>query len=180
MRYAQIEGFPAYRVSDGGWVESRWRSGFFYSGFETEDVWRRMRLNERPDGYLGLDLRDGHGGTRRTYVHILVAEGFIGKKPFPGAHVRHLDGNPSNNAVTNLAWGTAMQNEEDKRRHGTWESRSTGKLTVEDRQAILRRAAAGESQRSLAEEFGVHRATVTRLLNGSTWAGMNSEGASCL
>jgi hypothetical protein len=170
MRYAPIKNFPAYRVSDAGWVETRWRTGNFYNGFiRPNETWRRMKHNERPDGYHGVELRDGLGGKRRTYVHILVAEAFVGPKPFKGAVVRHKDGKSSNNAASNLQWGTHLENEMDKKRHGTWNSRYGGKLTDEKRKEIRTRAANGESQRKLAEEFGVSRPTITRLVNGTTW-----------
>lgn len=170
MTHASIPGFPAYRVYDPGFVETRWRTGPYYNGFVTKDVWRRLKHNERPDGYHGINLRDGHGGSRRTFVHILVAEAFHGPKPFAGAVVRHLDGNPSNNCVANLAWGSHKDNEDDKKRHGTWETRfGGGKLSADERGLIVARAGAGESQRKLAEEYGVSRPTITRLVNGSTW-----------
>jgi len=169
MDYALIHNFPAYRIHKSGYIESRWRTGSFYNGFEVKDIWRRIRHNQRSDGYLAVDLRDGHGNSRRTYVHILVAECFIGPKPFTGAHVRHLDGNPENNSVNNLAWGSALQNEKDKKSHGTWEDRYGGKLTEIQRKEIRARAEKGERQRALAEEYGVSRPTITRLINGSTW-----------
>lgn len=167
--YKPIATFPAYRVSDEGYIESRWRTGPFHDGLRVADRWKRMRHNERPDGYLGVELRDGHGRRRRTYVHILVAEAFIGPKPFPKACVRHIDGSPGNNRADNLAWGTYSENESDKRRHGTWESRRVGRLTEEQRTEVIAKAAAGERPRDLAEEYGVSRPTITRLLNGSTW-----------
>jgi len=170
MHYAPIKGFPAYRVSNEGFIETRWRTGNFYNGFATpKETWKRMKHNERPDGYLGVDLRDGIGGSRRTYVHILVAEAFLGSKPFPGAVVRHLDGIVGNNTAKNLAWGTHLENENDKRNHGTWNSRYNGKLSHEQREEIKKRAAKGESQRQLAQEFKVSRPTVTRLVNRTTW-----------
>lgn len=56
---------------------------------------------------------------RRYSVHRLVALTFIGPPPFEGAQIRHLDGNHVNNSVSNLAWGSAKENTEDRRRHGT-------------------------------------------------------------
>lgn len=57
---------------------------------------------------------------RLTYpqVHRLVATAFLGAEPFHGAVVRHLDGNPANNAVINLAWGSVSENNRDTVRHG--------------------------------------------------------------
>ena len=169
MQLVIVQGFPAYRVSADGFVESRWRTGNFYSGFRLPDIWKRLRHNERSDGYHGVNLRDGVGRSRRTYVHILVAEAFIGPKPFAKACVRHLDGNPANNKSSNLMWGTYLENEEDKKLHGTWESRFVGKLSFEQRRQIIIQATAGKSHRSLAEKYGVSRPAVTRLVNGSTW-----------
>ncbi len=51
-------------------------------------------------------------------VHRMVAESFIGPIP-DGMVVRHLDGEPTNNRVTNLAIGSHSENHLDKRRHGT-------------------------------------------------------------
>ena len=48
--------------------------------------------------------------TRR--VHTLVAEAFHGPRP-EGNVVRHLDGNPTNNTVQNLAYGTQRENVHD-------------------------------------------------------------------
>lgn len=68
-------------------------------------------------GYLTVGLsRDGQA-TRRA-VHSLVAETFIGPRP-NGAEVCHIDGNPANNGLENLRYGTHAENEADKRRHGT-------------------------------------------------------------
>ena len=51
-------------------------------------------------------------------VHSLVAEAFIGPRP-EGAEVCHNDGNPANNRVDNLRYGTSSDNALDKVRHGT-------------------------------------------------------------
>jgi hypothetical protein len=169
MRVAPIDGFDAYRVTEAGDIETKWRYGWYYSGLPLPDEWRVLHTNERSDGYLSVELRDGKGTKRRTYVHILVAEAFHGKRPFPKACVRHLDGQPGNNHASNLAWGSYKDNEEDKRTHGTWAARFGGKLTEAQRQEIRERHSKGERPRLLAAEFEVSRPTVTRLLNGTTW-----------
>jgi hypothetical protein len=54
-----------------------------------------------------------------AYTHRVVCEAFHGTAPFPGAEVRHLDGDSLNNCADNLTWGTSGQNERDKVIHGT-------------------------------------------------------------
>ena len=58
------------------------------------------------------------GRVRMRSGHSLVAEVFIGPRP-EGTEVRHLDGDATNNLVTNLAYGTHLENMRDRLRHGT-------------------------------------------------------------
>lgn len=51
------------------------------------------------------------------YVHQLVARAFIGPCP-PGLEVRHKDGNPANNHIDNLEYGTRADNMQDRLNHG--------------------------------------------------------------
>lgn len=51
-------------------------------------------------------------------VHVLVLEAFRGPRPGPDYEGRHLDGDPGNSALVNLAWGTRQENWGDRRRHG--------------------------------------------------------------
>src|SRR4051812_39982225 len=65
------------------------------------------RLLTMPIGSTGYRHVCIHG--RTTKVHRIVAEVFLGPRP-EGAVIRHLDGNPLNNAVSNLEWGTPSDN----------------------------------------------------------------------
>lgn len=51
-------------------------------------------------------------------IHRLVLLAFVGP-PAEGQVCRHLDGNPANNVLTNLAWGSLSENVMDQVRHGT-------------------------------------------------------------
>lgn len=54
---------------------------------------------------------------RRYYVHRLVALTFLPPPEEGDDLVRHLDGEPLNNAVENLAWGDVYDNQADRREH---------------------------------------------------------------
>jgi hypothetical protein len=69
--------------------------------------------------YLGFDVSIGHKitGTGKRgnkhitiYIHHIVAELFIGVRPF-GMFVIHLDSDVENNAWTNLVYGTQSENQ---------------------------------------------------------------------
>ena len=70
-----------------------------------------------PAGYVQVGLTERGRRPEKRSIHSLVLESFVGPRP-NGAVVRHLDGNPSNNAIENLQWGTPAENAEDTIRHG--------------------------------------------------------------
>ena len=55
---------------------------------------------------------------KATRVHRMVCEAFHGRPGPDQRLVRHLDGDPQNNRVRNLAWGTFADNRRDSQRHG--------------------------------------------------------------
>lgn len=116
--------------------------------------------------------RDGTSITRN--VHVLVLTAFVGPCP-TGMQCRHLDGNPRNNTLSNLRWGTRAENNADTTRHGRagrnrGERHARAVLTAETVTAIRQRVAAGESQRSVARAFGIGQPHVSRLARGARWA----------
>lgn len=100
-----IDGYPKYEVSDTGRVRSFW-----FTRGTTEP--RILRPAADPKGYLHVRLSNDEGA--RTFkVHPLVARAFLGPRP-QGLQVRHLDGNNQNNRVSNLAYGTQLENMADR------------------------------------------------------------------
>lgn len=70
-------------------------------------------------GYKILQLAGGKLGDGVTMrVHRLVCEAFHGPAPFAKAEVLHGDGDPANNLVSNLRWGSHKENAQDALIHG--------------------------------------------------------------
>lgn len=99
--------WPGYFVSDLGRVVSMKNP-------------RRPRIKAvQVTGRDGREVVFLHDGRQHSVpVHRLVGEAFLGPLP-DGMETRHLDGNPTNNRLVNLRYGTHLENEEDKRQHGT-------------------------------------------------------------
>lgn len=105
--WRDIPGFEGrYQVSSNGAVRSVIRK---------EPLIMKAKLSAK--GYPTVGLYD-RGRQRSWHVHRLVALAFHPDSWFTGAVVRHLDGNPANNAVANLAWGTPSENQIDRVQHG--------------------------------------------------------------
>lgn len=110
-QWAPAPGFEGhYLVSSDGRVRSLKRRA--HDGSPIYVNWKFDR-----DGYAAVDLWRDAKATRRR-VHVLVAAAFLGPRP-DGQEVRHMDGNRSNPALANLAYGTRSENNHDKREHGT-------------------------------------------------------------
>lgn len=121
--------------------------------------------------YLGVTLSGPDGCQGRGLVHQMVLTAFAGPRP-QGMVCRHIDGNPENNALSNLRWGTLKENSADKWRHGTVPcgTRSpAAKLTDAAVREAMARRLGGESWRSLARSFGVTLRTIRDAVTGVTW-----------
>jgi hypothetical protein len=102
-----------------------WRPAPGYEGLydisNTGLVWSRhverpMSPRINPQGYRGVNLSIADQ-IRSFLVHRLVMAAFVGPCP-EGMVIRHLDGDPSNNSVDNLRYGTYSENAYDRVLHG--------------------------------------------------------------
>jgi hypothetical protein len=177
VTYKDIAGFPGYRVGDDGSVWGKRGSGF--ASGTLSPAWRRMK--PAPAGrcrrYQDVNLyRDGRSCHR--LVHRLVLEAFVGLRP-DGMQCRHLDGNPANNNLRNLAWGTPAKNQHDRVTHGTdnrGEKHGVSKLTDAQVEALFPRLDAGESRAKIAREVGVNRSVIVDIASGDTYRHLRPEG----
>jgi len=62
-------------------------------------------------GYVEYILDDGFGNRKHIQAHRITASLFIIQKNPEQLFVNHIDGNKTNNHVTNLEWCTAKENE---------------------------------------------------------------------
>lgn len=117
----------------------------------------------RPSGQAKdphLYVRLGHGANGSP-VHQLVARTFLGPRP-PGEDIRHLNGDPLDNRVENLCYGTRSDNLLDVFRQG-WIWR---KLSLKQIGEIKQRLRAGETGEELAREYGVSGTSISRIKRG--------------
>jgi hypothetical protein len=157
-RTLDFMGYPGYRVGDDGSV---WGSA--------RGQWRRLKPwihKKRGPGrtYLCLDLT--RNGRRHSFLlHRLILEAFVGPRP-RGMECRHLDGNPMNNALFNICWGSHAENTDDSRRLG----RFVTKLTEwQVREIRARWAVGGVRQDQLAADYGTTRMNVSSIVNRASW-----------
>lgn len=100
-RLKSIKGYPDYEISEYGDVVSYKRD---------EPV--SLKHSKDRHNHEHVTLCNGIKDTKRHYVHRLVAEAFL-DNPDNLPIVRHLDDDPSNNCLDNLAWGTTQDNHDD-------------------------------------------------------------------
>lgn len=93
-------------------------------------ILRPGRYNK--DGHVSVVL--GHG-TNGSPVHQLIALTFLGDRP-KGYDVRHLDGNPQNNKLSNLAYGTRTQNILDVYNQGKAWRKTTKEQAIKVRELL--------------------------------------------
>lgn len=168
VKYAIIEGHPGYRVGDDGSVWSRMRKGNFAGPVAYEVTWRRLKPAVGSQyGHLRVEL----GRKVYRFVHRLVLEAFRGPCP-EGEECLHADGDPTNNRLDNLKWGTRKENGEDMVRHGTackGERSGRAKLTEAQVLEIVAMAGDGITQTVLACIYGVSPGNIQAIVEGRSW-----------
>jgi len=168
-RWAQVEEFPDYEVSDHGCVRRVTAS----MGATVGKVLRPGTDPKHGRRFVHLRRKGRLGATRR--VHTLVALAFIGPRP-DGCEVNHKDFDPGNNHYLNLEYLTHADNNRYSAAAGRMrppvargEASSNSKLTEEQVREMRRRRASGERVARLAAVFGVSQRVVSLITTRKAW-----------
>jgi NUMOD4 motif/HNH endonuclease len=149
-----------YEISDLGKVKS----------LRTGRILKPWNNDKR--GYLRVDLCDATcKRVEKPLVHVLVLTAFVGPCP-PGQEARHLNGIPGNNALSNLLWGTKVENYADRVRHSTdnaGERGGSARLIEEQVLQIRARPMYRGYLNDLAQEFGIVAGHVSNIRAGRKW-----------
>ena len=125
----------------------------------------------RRDGRVQVNLvRDNVNS--RHYVHHLVLNAFVEPRP-PGMECGHLNGNPTDNRLTNLRWMSHHANMQQLDEHGTRIRGSAArgaKLTDESVLAARAMRQSGSTLQAIADLLRVSETTVRNAVNGKRWA----------
>lgn len=187
----------AEKIAAGKWLNREsldgevWRPIQGYSNYESS-TFGRVRSKDRRDtlgriafgrimsqhvsnsGYARVHVRADSSSVAQTVaVHILVALAFHGLRP-PTHDVAHNDGNPRNNAPTNLRYATRKENEADKDLHGTRFHAIGGlnggaKLTADAVRRIRTDLERGVPASTIQYEHGVSQSCVSLIKTRRTW-----------
>ena len=153
-------------------VVERWtRALGFETDYEVSSLGRIRRIVRKKalvptrigyDGYPVVTLYYEHRAVFLT-VHRMVLEAFVGRRP-AGKECRHLDGDKTNCALSNLRWGTRKQNERDRRLHGKPKA-AAKKFTDSEILEIRKAFDRGQTARVVAQRFGIDEKRAREIKN---------------
>ena len=174
-----IDGFEGYEVNQYSHIrtwrrrECKWRESERRSA--VRDQPKRLKGTVTSLGYTAYMLRkEIKGKPVRLMAHRVTAIAFLGKPEKHHTDVAHLDGDPTNNHISNLKWTTHRENQLMMELHGTiqfGEKSITCKLTQDIVRRIRDECATGPrgTQRRIAKDFNMSVAQICRIVKGSRW-----------
>lgn len=161
----KVEKHPKYEVSNKGRVKSLWICNKVVN-----------RLRDTP-----IILKPLKGTFNRSFVHLnqkkytisrLVLVTFKGLAPRNKPFALHNDGDPQNNYLSNLRWGSPRENTYDRYKHGTMiygDKVHTAKLNEVKVRKIKNLIEKGLGNTEIAKSFDVSHSMIYYIRNGKSW-----------
>lgn len=167
-------------------TEEKWKQVKDFPNYEISTLGKLRRINLCKNSLKGLGFLNPKAGNqgyckvtlynlgKKIYktIHSLVADAFLGRIP-DGKEINHIDGNKSNNCITNLEYVTPKENVLHAIKTGlkVMESGSKSaraKLSQKEVE-IIRKRLLNEHYVIIAKDFDVCAETIRRIKLGKTY-----------
>lgn len=171
--WRSIPGFEGYEVSDDGCVRSYWRcaTGKGRGAKELATTPKLMRPLILKNGRKQLTIGQGADRSVRKVAPLILLS-FVGPRP-AGMFACHNNGDPSDDRISNLRWGTPKSNSADMIKHGRHDprrgSRQSHAVLTDELVRKIRSSKGRITQAKWAAIIGCSRATIYRVRCGKTW-----------
>lgn len=159
-----IPGEIGYFISSDGYVYSKWINKGRH-GLVMGNVLKKLKGSCNKHGHIYVKFgRD----KKAELIHRLVFKVFVGEIG-EGLVIRHLNDNPKDNRLVNLAIGTQKDNVKDCIDRGNF-SFVKGKLSLKKANEIRRiKKEQKISNEKISKIFNVHRRTIDKIIKNETW-----------
>lgn len=166
-----IPQFVDYEASSFGRIRSRERE-IVYSDGRKRTYKSKILKPGVSAGYLFVNICK-NGKIKSVKVHSLVASAFIGKKP-EKFDVCHINGNRTDNRISNLEYGSRSKNNLDGYRIRGFVNKNQ-KLSPAIVAEIKKKLLLGVSQRELAREYMVCKSTISAIKKNKLYGWIENE-----
>lgn len=157
-----------FEVSNLGRVKSLSHEVRHWCGRMIPKPERIVTASRHSGGYRVVCLGDG----RKSYVHRLVAEAFIGQAA-TGQDVNHIDGDKSNNSLENLEYCNRLHNVRHAIATGLQDNAGEGngmhRFTAEQISAAHQLMYRGATYVEVANAFGMSASHAESIAKGRCW-----------
>lgn len=152
--WKEIIDYPGYKCSSDGLVRNIKSSKF-------------LTPITKKGGYLAIRLSKGGKSYERS-LHRTIYSAFYGQIA-DGMHINHKNGLKNDCSVANLEMCTPTENNDKRLFLRRGDQVNTAKLREEDVIDIRLRKSKGESSRKLAEEYGLNKSSINKIVRGYSW-----------
>lgn len=162
--FKPVHGFEeSHVISNYGVVVRRERHTTSSVGIVRFYPMQTLKATRTVHGYYHMNMHGVDGKKATMRVHTMVLEAFVCPRP-EGLECLHINGDKTDNQLSNLRWGTHRENGKDRSLHGNSGHVLNFQLAQEIRalRGIMR-------QVDVAEAYGISQCLVSQIQLGKVW-----------
>lgn len=170
VEWKQVKGYNGlYSISNTGIVKRN-------AGYQAKKD-RTIKPRLKNSGYLYVTLSQDNQ-KKNHYVHHLVAQHFVGKRP-NGYDINHKDGDKVNNCAFNLEYMTRAENMAHARKNGLHNNRGDGHYNAKLNSELVAEIRFAHNAcgvfDEIVETLPVSRGAIRDVLTYRTWKDVRDE-----